>query len=179
MFRNLIIVFVILSLIWIYISACSSKKSTEAIPAVENFRLNEYLGDWYEIARLPHYFERDMNYVKTNYSLNPDGTVRVVNRGIKDNKEKISVGIGKFSGAKDVGELEVSFFRPFWGSYKIIYLNDNYTLAIVTGDNKDYLWLLSRTPTLNSNEINFFLDKVILWGFDASKLIYPAQNPQN
>ena len=78
MLKNFIIVFIIISLIWVYLSACNKQESTQDIPAVSNFELNKYLGDWYEIARLPHSFEKDMEYVKANYSLNPDGSVGVL-----------------------------------------------------------------------------------------------------
>ena len=175
MLKNLIIVFIILSLIWIYVSACNHQDSTQNIPAVKDFNLNKYLGDWYEIARLPHIFEKDMEYVKANYSLNPDGTVRVINSGIKHQKKKTIYGIAKFKDAKDVGELEVSFFRPFWGDYKIIYLDSDYSIAIVTSGTKNYLWLLSRTPDIDEINKNLFIDKVKNWGFDTNKLIYPKQ----
>ena len=173
--KNLIIIFLILSLIWVYMSACNSEKSTKSIPPITNFELNRYLGDWYEIARLPHIFEKDMDYVKANYSLNPDGSVKVVNSGLKKGKPKSIVGIAKFNGPENVGNLEVSFFRPFWGDYKIIYLSEDYSLAIVTSSTKNYLWLLSRTPKLDDQNINFFMDKANFWGFDTNKLIFPKQ----
>ena len=175
MLKNFIIVFIILSLIWVYLSACNKQESTQDIPAVSNFELNKYLGDWYEIARLPHSFEKDMEYVKANYSLNPDGSVKVVNSGIKHGKHKSIYGIASFKGNKNMGNLEVSFFRPFWGLYKIIYLSPDYETAIVTSGTKNYLWLLSRTPQITESDKNIFIEKASSWGFDTAKLIYPKQ----
>jgi apolipoprotein D and lipocalin family protein len=175
MLKNSIIVFIILSLIWVYVSACNKKESTQEIPAVTNFEVKKYLGDWYEIARLPHSFEKDMEYVKANYSLNPDGTIKVINSGIKHGKQKSIHGIAKFKGDHNIGNLEVSFFRPFWGLYKIIYLNSDYETAIVTSSTKNYLWLLSRTPQITEIEKNIFIEKATKWGFDTNNLIYPKQ----
>ena len=62
----------------------------ENIQPVDNFKLEKYLGKWYEIARLDHSFERGLNRVSAEYSLRPDGGIKVINRGYlaKDKKWK-------------------------------------------------------------------------------------------
>ncbi len=175
MFKNFLVVFIVISLIWVYVSACNQEESTKNLVAVENFDLDKYLGDWYEIARLPHVFEKNMEYVKATYSLNSDGTVKVQNSGMKNGKAKSIVGIAKFKGAENIGDLQVSFFRPFWGQYKIIYLSEDYSLAIVTSSTKDYLWLLARTPEIDEKLIDEFLKKAETWGFDTEKIIFVKQ----
>ena len=154
---------------------CMSGRSTEKIPAVTGFELPRYLGAWYEIARLPHRFERGMDRVTAEYTQNPDGTVKVVNRGFRDDVEHRAEGIAKFSGKPTVGELEVSFFRPFYGDYRIVELAPDYSSAIVTSSTKNSLWILSRTPRLSKETLEKYLAQIREWGFDVSALEYPKQ----
>ena len=97
------------------LALCGCAASTDSIASVRNFDSKRYLGTWYEIARLPHRFERDLDFVSAHYSEQGDGTIRVVNRGQRDGKEREAVGKAHFKGASDVGELRVSFFGPFYG----------------------------------------------------------------
>ena len=126
---------------------CNDKSApTEPITG---FDLEKYLGKWYEIARLDHRFERNMQNVNAEYSLRDDGKVKVINRGFKNDKWKKAVGNAKFAQDENTGFLKVSFFGPFYGSYIIYELADDYSYAFVSGDNKNYLWLLSRTKTVS------------------------------
>ena len=75
------------------ISGCAA--SSEPIAAVADFQPGKYMGVWYEIARLPHYFERGMDYVEAEYTLKPDGSIRVENRGVRGNEERKIVGKAK------------------------------------------------------------------------------------
>lgn len=147
--------------------------STGDIPAVDNFNAGKYMGDWYEIARLPNYFEKDLQCVTANYTLLPSGRIMVRNCGVKDNIRRCITGEAKLRGEADKGELLVSFQWPFYGAYRIIYLNDDYSVAMVTGSRKKYFWILSRTPKLPVGE----LEKLIHWakthGYETEKLIYP------
>ncbi|WP_288591751.1 lipocalin family protein [uncultured Victivallis sp.] len=154
---------------------CMSGRSTEKIPAVTGFELPRYLGAWYEIARLPHRFERGMDRVTAEYTQNPDGTVKVVNRGFRDGVEHRAEGIAKFSGKPTVGELEVSFFRPFYGDYRIIQLDPEYRHAVVTSSTDDYLWILARTPQLPDDELLELVEYARKCGFATDRLEFSGQ----
>ena len=152
--------------------------STADIPAVKDFELDGYLGKWYEIARLPHRFERGLEFVRAEYSLAPDGSVRVVNSGVRDGEERTAVGraVLKHPGAKvPTGELRVSFFRPFYADYRIIELDPEYRCAVVTGSTRDYLWILSREPVMAQAQLAAILDRLKKLGFAVEKLEYPDQ----
>lgn len=158
-------------------SGCSMKNSTEQIPAVTGFDLKRYMGIWYEIARYPHSFEQGLSHVSAVYSLNRNGTVSVINRGIReDGTEHIVKGIAKPCRPAGSGELKVSFFRPFYGAYRIIYLSPDYDLAIVTSSTRNYLWFLSRTRSISPEQRSFLLTLAAKHGFDLSKLIFVDQN---
>lgn len=145
---------------------------------VNNFDLSKYLGKWYEIARYDTWFEKDMDRTQAFYSLNEDGTVRVENSGydFNKNKWKTSVGKAKFREDKDVGELKVSFFGPFYSDYTILALDSEYKYSLVVGNTTDYLWILSRTKTIPEDVKNQFLSMAREFGFDTAKLVWVNQN---
>lgn len=155
-------------------------KPDNVTPAL-HFDSAKYLGKWYEIARLDHKFERGLTQVSAEYSLRPDGGLKVVNRGYKaaDARWKESVGKAYFVEQPDLGYLKVSFFGPFYGSYIVFELDADYRYALVSGPDKSYLWLLSRTPTLDVATTKRLVAKAQALGFDTSKLIYVAQAPDS
>jgi apolipoprotein D and lipocalin family protein len=147
----------------------------ENVKPVDNFKLEKYLGKWFEIARLDHSFEKSLSRVTAEYGLRSDGGVKVINRGYsaKDNKWKEAAGKAYFVKGPDQGFLKVSFFGPFYGSYVIFALDyENYQYALVSGPDKSYLWLLARSPKMNEDIKNDLIAKAKMAGFDTGKLIF-------
>ena len=150
----------------------------EGIRPVTGFELNNYLGKWYEIARLDHSFEKGLSHVTAEYSYREDGGARVLNRGFskKNNEWKEAIGKAYFIKDSKEGYLKVSFFGPFYGSYVIFELDkENYEYAFISGPNTDYLWLLSRTPGVKPEIMTHFLKASTELGFDTDKLIIVQQ----
>ena len=153
-------------------AGCSTARSTKDIPVVRNFEAARYMGVWHEIARLPKWFERGLDNVTATYSLEDD-RLKIVNRGFRDGKEKVSTAVGKFAGAKDEGAFTVSFFRPFWGAYRIIWLSPEYDAALVTSDDRSSLWILAREKPMASARLAALLDYASERGFDVEAVEYP------
>lgn len=152
--------------------------STADLPAVGDFVPERYMGTWYEIARLPHRFERGLDEVRAEYTLNPDGSIKVVNSGVRDGEARSIVGYARLKEPNMIpliGELEVSFFRPFYGDYRIIELDPDYSVAVVTGSTRDYLWILARKPKLDKNRLDNILKRLAGWNFAVDKLEFPRQ----
>ncbi|MFD2177644.1 lipocalin family protein [Veronia pacifica] len=149
----------------------------EQVSPIDNFELDRYLGKWFEIARLDHSFERGLNQVTATYSVRPDGGVKVINRGFsnKDNEWQEAEGKAYFVKTKSEGYLKVSFFGPFYGSYVIFELEENYQYAFISGPDTDYLWLLSRTPQVSQDILDKFVAEAKSRGFDTDALIYVDQ----
>jgi apolipoprotein D and lipocalin family protein len=150
----------------------------KSVTPVKEFELDKYLGKWYEIARLDHSFERGLEQVTAEYSLRKGGGVTIKNRGFSKEKNRWSEAEGKafFVGESSVGYLKVSFFGPFYGSYVVFELDRvNYQYAFVSGPNTSYLWLLSRTPTVEEDLMARFIKKAKQLGFETEKLIYVNQ----
>ena len=153
----------------------SDRKAT--IP-VEDFNLDRYLGRWYEIARFDHRFERGLDYVTAEYILNDNGTIKVVNRGYDHDRGRLHESVGKAKTTDRPGHLRVSFFWFFYSDYDILAIGDDYQWVLIGSSSPKYLWILSRTPTLPSEELSYILSLARQHGYDISKLIYPAQTPQ-
>jgi apolipoprotein D and lipocalin family protein len=157
----------------IVLAGCVTKP--ENISPVSNFESEKYLGKWYEIARLDHRFERGLNNVTAQYSKRDDGGIKVVNRGFNPEKNewKESEGKAYFVQEPNIGYLKVSFFGPFYGSYIVFDLDQqNYQHSLISGPDKSYLWLLSRSPAMDEATKKRLVDKAQALGFDTSKLIY-------
>ncbi|MEW9798564.1 lipocalin family protein [Alteromonas sp. CYL-A6] len=167
---------VVLGFSLLFLSACTG--TPDRIEPVRNFELNRYLGEWYEIARLDHPFERGLSKITANYSLRDDGGVKVINRGYNTEEGQWDTAEGKayFVGEDDVGHLKVSFFGPFYASYVVMELDkDNYRYSMVTGPDRDYLWILSRTPTLDEATLQRLVGIARDAGYPVDELIYVNQ----
>ena len=151
-----------------------SDPSTAGIPAVEPFDIHRYTGLWYEIARLPNWFEKGMTQITALYTLEKDGSVKVVNSGLKNGKKTHITGKAWFAVRPEVGNLRVRFFYPFSSVYKVIYLDSCYTVAIVTGSDYSKLWILARTPQISEAQLENLVRKVTNLGFESGNLIYSA-----
>ena len=135
--------------------------------------LNRYLGEWYEIARFDHSFERGVEQAKANYTQNADGTIKVVNTGIRDGKPKTAIGKGKKTDTP--GLLRVSFFGPFYADYRVMLIDKDYTYALVGSGSADYLWILSRTSGLPETAKSELLAEAQQRGYVTDKLIWVKQ----
>lgn len=145
---------------------------------IKSFDADRYLGKWYEIARFDFRFERNLNNTTAIYSLNPDGSIKVDNRGFDYVKKvwKQSIGKAKFRGSRDEAALKVSFFGPFYAPYNVIALDSEYKYALVAGSKLDYLWILSREKTIPDSVKEAYLDIAKKIGFDTDNLIWVEHN---
>jgi apolipoprotein D and lipocalin family protein len=151
----------------------------EKVKPVDNFKLERYLGKWYEIARLDHSFERGLTRVSAEYTLRDDGGVRVLNRGYSEKEKKWKQAEGKayFVQEPDKGYLKVSFFGPFYGSYVIFELDhEYYRYSLVCGPDKSYLWILARDPEIKIDLKDTLIAKAAALGFDINGLIFVNQH---
>ena len=146
----------------------------EGIEPVTDFDQERYLGTWYEIARLDHSFERGLSEVTATYRANPDGSIAVLNRGFdqEEARWREAEGVARFVDSSTVAHLKVSFFGPFYGSYIVFELGENYEHAFVSGFNREYLWLLARSPQVSDTLRNEFLETITKWGFAPDDLVW-------
>lgn len=168
----------ILFLLGLCLFIFSCKSIPDKAEPVSKFNVDQYVGKWYEIARIDFKFEKDLNNTTAQYTLNSDGTVKVLNKGFNYVKNEWTEreGKAKFRDAKDVGALKVSFFGPFYSGYNVIALDDNYKYALVAGKNLDYLWILAREKKIPEAVKADFLAKAKAIGYDTNRLIWVEHN---
>jgi len=143
------------------------------LEVVEHVDLDRYLGTWYEIASYPAWFQKNCAAVTAEYSLRDDGMIRVINscrKGSLDGTLKQSTGRAKVVDQTTNAKLKVSFFGPFWGDYWIIDLDPAYRWAVVGVPSRKYLWILSRTPTLDEALYRDIVDRLPAKGYTADRL---------
>ena len=163
---------VTLALTVLLLAACGGQLTVNNA-VIDTLDLNRYLGEWYEIARFDHSFERGMEQTKAVYTLREDGKIDVLNTGIKDGKPKEAKGKGKLTDTPAL--LRVSFFGPFYSDYRVMLLDSAYQYALVGSGSDDYLWILSRTPQLADDDKVTILNEAKRRGYDTEKLIWVKQ----
>ena len=156
---------------------CASSSPPAGIVAVTPFDLQRYQGQWYELARLDHVFERGMSDVTATYTPQGDGSVRVLNRGFvtDSGKWRDRVGKARFTGAPNVGSLKVSFFGPFYGGYHVAALDSDYRWALVVGPTRSYCWVLARDKVLAPATKQAIVARAQALGIDTAALIWVSQ----
>ena len=143
---------------------------------VKQLDISRFMGKWYEIARYEHTFEKGMTYVTAEYSLLPDGKIRVINRGMKNGKPKEIIGKARQPDPIEYpGRLEVSFFLWFYADYYILELDKDYQHAIIGSNTDKYLWILSRSPEIPKDTLDKLLTNIRQRGYDLSKLVFVKQ----
>ena len=164
--KKIIIVGIALLLI-----GCSSKH--QPLATVEKVDVNRYLGTWFEIARYDQYFERGCSNISATYTLTEDDKINVLNSCTKEGKLSQANGIA-YAVDDTFSKLKVSFFRPFYGDYQILMLDENYTYAVIGEPSRKYFWILSRTRFLAEDTKQMILEKMPSLGYDETQLIWPV-----
>ncbi|HTY46795.1 MAG TPA: lipocalin family protein [Methanomassiliicoccales archaeon] len=143
------------------------------LETVEHVDVKRYMGTWYEIARFPQRFEKDLVGTTATYTLLPNGKVRVVNEGHKGGLNgplRTARGKARVVDPRTNAKLKVSFFWPFEGNYWILELGNEYEYAVVGDESRKYLWILARTPQLDEGTYKELVARASKKGFDVSKL---------
>ena len=173
-----------LTLLSLALAACSptttERLQLPELQTVSQVDLARYVGTWYEIASFPQKFQRGCTATTATYTLRYDGEVDVVNRcrlDSPDGPEKVASGRARVVDMKSNAKLKVSFFRPFWGDYWIIDLADDYKFAVVGHPGRDYLWILSREPSMKADIYDAIVQRLVAQGYETNRLVRTVHGP--
>ncbi len=156
-------------------SGCSSAAADAGRPTVSTLDIGRFMGVWYEIARLDHRFERNLEQVETRYELLPSGRITVWNSGI-DRRTGLRRSVrGKAHAGRQPGQLRVSFFWFFYSDYDVLALGEEYDWALVGSRSAKYLWILSRTPTLPAATTERIVQRARELGYQVEQLHFVDQ----
>lgn len=171
--RWLSVAFSLSSLITLFIFMTTRTNQAQTLQTVPSVDLKKYSGKWFEIASYPQRFQKGCHCTTAEYTLSEKGYVIVENRCNRDSVNgKQSYIKGKAFVEKNSGnaKLKVQFFWPFKAKYWIIDLADDYSFAVVSHPNKKYLWILSRTPKMDTIVYEDIIFRLKSKGFDLSVL---------
>ena len=156
-------------------SCCSTNAP---LNVVDKLDVDKYLGTWYEIARLPNSFEKNLDRVSATYSLKDNGDIEVLNKGyiIGSSEFKDAKGVAWIPDPKESAKLKVRFFWPFAGKYWVIELDKDYKYAMVGDPSRDYLWILAREKSLDESVYQSLLKSAEEKGFNTKIIIKVNQN---
>jgi lipocalin len=145
---------------------------------VKHFDVQQYVGTWYEIYRLPMRAERDLVNVTATYELRSDGRIDVLNQGYKHTptgKHKSAKAIAWQPDKDYPAALFVRFFHLFKSTYHVLYVDDSYQYAIVSTYKRDYAWVLARKPQIPDKIEQDLKNKAKEYNIDVSQFIKTVQ----
>jgi len=161
---------ILLSLTLILIYGCQTLKP---IHTVEYVDLNRFMGNWYVIANIPTFIEKDAYNAVESYRLDDDGTVATTftyNKGSLDGPLKEYHPRGFIRDKKSNAVWGMQFIWPFKAEYRIIFLSDDYSKTVIGRSKRDYVWIMAREPAIPDEEYNAILDFLREQGYDIKKL---------
>jgi apolipoprotein D and lipocalin family protein len=167
----------VLTLLTIMIFGTAQPQMSPSV--VSSVDLNRYKGMWYEIARLPNFFERKLKCTSATYTLRDDGRITVLNKGyyLSDPKKSTSSkGIAWIPDKNAPAKLKVQFFWPFSGDYWIMLLDTDYRYVLVGDPSAKYLWILAREKKMDEATYKMLLQKAIDNGYDVRTIIRVEQD---
>ncbi|MBC7383460.1 MAG: lipocalin family protein [Bacteroidia bacterium] len=166
-------------LIAISVLGCNDRGAP--LPAVLDVDMKQYEGLWFEIARLPNSFEKDLKCVTTDYKLLENGGFEVINNGYNEETKKVVMSKSKawYENPKQKAKVEMQFENSFTGFYWIMALDSNYHYAMIGHPSRDYLWILSRSPKLDILITTQLVKQAKKAGFETRKLQWVNQDCLN
>ncbi|MBU3667508.1 MAG: lipocalin family protein [Rhodocyclaceae bacterium] len=161
------------------LATVSQAETADRLPTVQNVDLQRYSGRWYEISRLPMWFERKcLDNITATYTVRSDNRIDVVNSCRTEDGQIKARGIAEIPDRQHPGQLRVRFAPDWmawlpvvWGDYWIIDLDPEYRWVMVGAPSRGYLWILARTPALDEAKITQLKSKATGLGFDVTPMI--------
>ena len=140
---------------------------------VEKVNLERFMGDWYVIANIPTFLEKDAHNAVETYALNNDGSINTTftfRDGGFDGKEKRynPKGFVRDDGSNALWGMR--FIWPIKADYRIVYLDEDYQQTIIGRQKRDFLWIMARTPTISDSDYDKLIEFAVSIGYDVDKI---------
>jgi apolipoprotein D and lipocalin family protein len=147
--------------------------ANDPIPTANHVELERFMGDWYVIANIPTWFERDAWNAVESYTLEADGRIATTftfRRGGPDGKPVEYRPTGFVQGDASNAVWAMQFLWPFKSEYLIAYVDPDYRETIVARNKRDYVWIMARDPQLSDADYERLVKRVEALGYDTRKL---------
>ena len=153
------------------LTGCASKPAE--MPVVDYVNIDRFMGDWYVIANIPTFLEKGAHNAIENYSLNTDGTIATrftfredgFDGELKEHNPK-----GFITDTESNAIWGMRFVWPIKADYRIVYLNEEYSITVIGRQKRDYVWIMAREPQIPDEEYEQLVSFVASIGYDVSKL---------
>ena len=162
--------FVSILMILYSIGGCASGPPIHTVDSVD---LARFMGDWYVIASIPTFIEKDAYNALESYRLADDGTIDTTfqfNKGSFDGPLKTYNPRGFIQDKQSNAVWGMQFWWPLKAEYRIIYLTEDYTQTVIGRTKRDYVWIMARKPSMPDDDYNRILDFLHAQGYDLGKL---------
>jgi apolipoprotein D and lipocalin family protein len=163
-----------------FLYACQTPKPIYTVDRVD---LERFMGDWFVIASIPTFIEKEAYNAVESYRIGKDGSIATTfsfNKGDFDGPQKVytPTGFVRDKGSNAVWDMQ--FVWPFKAEYRIVYLNDDYSQTVIGRSKRDYVWIMARTPTIPADDYDRILNFLDKEGYDLSDLRkVPHGKPEN
>ena len=154
----------------ILIAACTTGPP---IHTVDSVNIEQFMGDWYVIASIPTFIEKDAYNATESYRLAEDGTIETTfsfNKGSFEGPRKVYRPRGFIQDKQSNAVWGMQFFWPFKAEYRIIYLTEDYSQTVIGRTKRDYVWIMARKPVIPQDDYNRILEFLRAQGYDLTKL---------
>jgi len=152
------------------IAGCTSMKPISTVDSVD---LGRFMGDWYVIANIPTFIEKNAYNAVESYRLEEDGTVATTfrfNKGGFDGPLKVYHPRGFIEDKQSNAVWGMQFIWPFKAEYRIIYLTENYQQTVIGRSKRDYVWIMARQPSIPEEDYSRILRFLEKEGYDIAQI---------
>ena len=171
--KLLLILFIFLGLIGVASKPVLAESALKPMPVVDYVDLDRFMGDWYVIATIPTFLERDAYNPIETYQRDNDGSIATTftfNKGSLDGPTKIYRPRGFIKDKSTNAIWGMQFVWPIKADYRIVYLDDDYQQTIIGRNSRDYVWIMARTSTISQQDYSNLVARVDLLGYDLNNL---------
>jgi apolipoprotein D and lipocalin family protein len=155
------------------LAGCSTTPQQQPLQPVANVDLPRFMGDWYVIAHIPTFIEKGAYNAVESYRLAADGTIATTftfNKDALDGPLKTYSPRGFVRNTTTNAEWGMQFVWPVKAEYLIVYLDDQYRHTIVAREQRDYVWIMARTPHISAADYDSLAERVRGMGYQANLL---------
>ena len=171
--KLLLAVFISLGLIGCASNLILDDNKPKSMPTVDYVDLDRFMGDWYVIATIPTFLEKDAYNPIETYQLNSDGTIATTftfNKGSLNGPTKIYRPRGFIKDKRTNAIWDMQFVWPIKADYRIVYLDDDYQQTIIGRNSRDFVWVMARTPRISEQDYLNLVTMVGSLGYNLNDL---------
>ena len=153
------------------IAGCAG--SQPPIETVDHVDIDRFMGDWYVIANIPTFLEKDAYNAVETYERNEDGSIAttfVFRKGGFDGKRKVHTPVGFVKDTETNALWGMQFIWPIKADYRIAYLTEDYSQTVIARNKRDYVWVMARSPQIPEEDYLAIVELIAAMGYDIDKL---------